>query len=156
VNDDQGARGAAGDAGMSKPLNDLFRWYAIPPSLLHWAVQEAAKQEGWTPPWDREEQQSKKKTAGKKSGLVRAGHAAIRRHFVRVAFDRLPLINRIEPFSAHSIRALEAAYRSLVTDENGGDPGLLKSAPFKAGRETLIKDLKLLDIHNRRPKQRSG
>lgn len=140
----------AGEASMGKPLNELFRQYAIPPSPLHWAVQEAAKQEGWSPPWDREEQLAKKKAAGKHSALMRAGRANIRRHFVRVAFDLLPLKNRTEPFSVKSIRALEEAYRGLFTE----NPDLLKSAPFKAGRETLIKDLKLLDIHNRPPTRR--
>jgi hypothetical protein len=141
---------------MSKPLNDLFRRYGIPPSPLHWAVQEAARQEGWTPPWDREEQQSQKKMAGHKSGFMRAGRAGIRRHFIKTAFERLPLELRIQATSANSIDALMAEYRKLLA-EGGFDPDLLMStAPFKASRETLKKDLKLLDIHNRHPTQRSG
>jgi hypothetical protein len=155
---------AAGEASMSKSLNDLFRWYGIPPSPLHWAVQEAARQEGWTPPWVREEQQSKKKTAGKKSGLMRAGRAEIRRSVIRVARARLNLY--YEPYANASIDALHKEYRNLVGEgsgencaslaKNGNDLCLLVPLMLAGlskadqqmlktvGRETLIKDLKLL------------
>ena len=150
---------------MSKSLNDLFRrWYGIPPSPLHLAVQEAARQEGWTPPWDREEQHSKKKMAGKKSGLMRAGRAEIRRSVIQIARARLKLF--YEPYAKASIDALHKEYRNLLGEgggencaslaKNGNDlcllvplmlAGLSKADQHtlkKVGRETLIKDLKLL------------
>jgi hypothetical protein len=82
---------------------EYFQWHAILPTPLHHALQEAAKQQGWTPPWDSEEQAAaelrKRRTAGKKSGLVRAGRAALRLPFVKEAYDRLKPARRMEPFS---------------------------------------------------------
>ena len=61
---------------MSTTLKDLFQRYAIPPSPLHAAVQGRAREAGWTPPWDREEQQNRTKSqqvkeAAKLSARVR-------------------------------------------------------------------------------------
>jgi hypothetical protein len=54
---------------------EFFRWYAILPTPLHEALQKAAKQEGWTPPWDREEEvaaeQFKKNSRRKKRPSAR-------------------------------------------------------------------------------------
>ena len=128
---------------MSTPLNDLFRLYAIPPSPLHEAVQEAARQEGWTPPGDHEEQQSQKKTAGERSGLMRGGRAEIRRSLIEAARARLKSAShRRQPFSIHSIRALEKEYLSLFA-EDGCDPDslipLMLAALSKTDRQVLIK-----------------
>jgi len=130
-------------------LLDLFQPYSIPPTPLHELIQEAAKQAGWTPPWDQRQSQAQQRGAGQKSASMRAGRAAIRRHFVRAAFERLKPAYRMQPFSNESIRALEDAYRNILA-EDGYDPDFLMSAaPFRAGRETLIKDLKALGIRSR-------
>jgi hypothetical protein len=144
---------------------DFFQWHAILPTPLHEALQEAAKQEGWAPPWDREEQaaaeQLKKRTAGKKSALVRAGRAGLRLPFVKEAFGRLKAAHRMQPFSEHSMDELEAKYREVIAES--GDPAapfdadlLMSAAPFKANRDTLKKDLILLGIRSKRRKRRSG
>jgi hypothetical protein len=68
------------------PFAKFFQSYGIPPTPLHEALQEAARQAGWTAPWDREEQKTErdregqktqKKVAGKKSGSMRAFRAKI-------------------------------------------------------------------------------
>jgi hypothetical protein len=142
------------DARMSSSLRDLFRWYGIPPSLLHAAIQDAAKQAGWTPPWDQEQQTTAKKRAGRKSAGVRANRASIRRLFVKEAFGRLKRTHQFEPFAGQSLAALTRAYREVLA-EDGHDPTLLmKAAPFKAGRETLKADLKALGIRSKRRAQR--
>jgi hypothetical protein len=140
---------------------DYFRWYGIPPTPLHEGLQEGARQAGWTAPWDREEQKNQKKVAGKKSGSMRAGRAKLRLLFVRAAFDRLKPAYQMQPFSDHSISALKAEYRKVVAES--GDPTaphdadlLMSASPFKADRETLIKDLKVLGIRSERRKRRSG
>ena len=149
-------------------LVELFRSYGIPPTPLHEAVQEAATKAGWAAPWDREEQevaaaaeQLKKRTAGKKSGLVRAGRAKLRLLFVKEAYDRLKPAYRIEPFSEHSIDALQVKYREAIAES--GDPAapfdadlLMSAAPFKADRGTLKKDLIRLGIRSKRRTRRSG
>jgi hypothetical protein len=148
----------------STALRDLFRPYAIPPSTLHEAVQEAAMQVGWTPP-----SQAKKSAAGKKSGVKRKARAEIRRYFVKVAFGRLKPAYQMQPFSDHSIDALEVEYRKLLAESLAeAEPAasaesraeglrrLRSAAPFKADRETLIKDMKRIGIRSRRRKQQSG
>jgi hypothetical protein len=136
------------------PLTEFFRPYGIPPTPLHEALQEAARQAGWTAPWDREEQKTQKHMAGKKSGSMRAGRAKIRLLYVQAAFDRLKPAYRRQPFSEDSIFALQAEYRKVIAES--GDPAesydadlLMSAAPFKADRETLKKDMKLLGIRSR-------
>jgi hypothetical protein len=144
---------------------EFFQWHAILPTPLHEALQEAAKQEGWIPPWDREEEdaakQLKKRRAGKKSGTVRAARASLRLPFVKEAFGRLKPARRRQPFSGHSIDELQVKYREVVAES--GDPAapydadlLMLRAPFKADRETLKNDLLLLGIRSERGKRRSG
>jgi hypothetical protein len=121
-------------------------------------------QAGWTPPSDAE-----KSAAGKKSGVKRKARDEIRRHFVKVAFGRLKPAYKSQPFSDHSIDALEVKYREFLTESLAeADPAgsaeshaeglrrLMSAAPFKADRETLIKDMKQLGIRSRRRKQQSG
>jgi len=148
---------------MNTKLVDLFRWYAIPPSALHEVVQAAARQAGWTPPWDHEEQRSKKRNAGKRSGQTRGGLASMRRSLIKVARARLTPEQRRQPYKNDSIEALCEEYRKLLDEGSGDDLDLRRSAwddllPFMlaalsesdrrmlkdVGRETLIKDLKLL------------
>jgi hypothetical protein len=157
---------------MSKPRHpafaEFFQWHAIPPTRLHEALQDAAKHEGWTPPWDRQEQEARSageqlrnRIAGKKSGSKRADRAELRLLFVKVAFDRLMPTHRMEPFSEHSIDALEANYREVIAEgDNLAAPCdvdiLMSAAPFKADRDTLKKDLLRLGIHSKGKKRRSG
>jgi hypothetical protein len=149
------------------PLAELFRPYGIPPTPLHEAVQEAARQEGWIPSWDREDQEVQKKEAGKRSGAMRAGLAGIRRSLVREAHARLKPAYRLHPSSTHSIDALHKEYRQLLAP---GTENLGLLVPFmlaalsendrkklsEAKRGTLIKDLRLLGIRCKRQKHRSG
>ena len=149
---------------MSTNLADLFRRYAIPPSPLHAAAQEAARQAGWTPPWDREKQQNQKKVAGKKSGASRAALGQIRRSIVSVA--RMRVKSKYAPYSNASIDALEKEYRVLLGNGRGEDcaslvkdkydPSWLVPLMLEAcseadqqklktvSRETLVRDLKRL------------
>jgi hypothetical protein len=129
-------------------------------------VQEAATEAGWIAPWDPDavklkNEKPKKRAAGKKSGLVRAGRAKLRLLFVKEAYDRLKPANRMEPYSDHSMKALQAAYREVIAES--GDPAapfdadlLMLAAPFKADRGTLKKDLILLGIRSKRGTRRSG
>ena len=170
-------------ASMTTSLRDLFRRYAIP-SPLHKAVQEAARQEGWTPPWDRygrHEEHRKNKMAGETSGLVRGWRASLRRTLVQAAHRQLkPTSYQRQPFSEDSIDALQRAYRNFLAAgdalvesggplvEDGDDfvsliPSLLAGLPKphrqalkKVSRETLKKDLKGLRIRSKHRQQRSG
>jgi hypothetical protein len=113
-------------------------------------------QAGWVPPWDQKQLQGQKSAAGTKSGQARKQRANLRRYYVKVAFERLKPTNRRQPYSDQSIDALKHEYRSLFA-EDGQDPDLLMSAaPFKADRETLIKDLKMLGIRSKARARRSG
>lgn len=152
-------------SGIGIDLVDLFRPYGIPPTPLHEAVQEAATKAGWTAPWDREEkaaaEQLKKRKAGKKSGLVRAGRAALRLPFVQEAYDRLKPAHQMQPSSDHSLDALQVKYREVIAESS--DPAvpfdadlLMTAAPFKADRDALRKDLLRLGIRSKRKKRRSG
>jgi hypothetical protein len=139
----------------STSLVQLFRPYAIPPSSLHEALQDAAKQAGWLPPWGRKEQQSLKRAAGKRSGSRRAGRAQMRRSLINAARARLTPEQRRSPYSKASIDALEETYRNLLT-EDPSDPDILISIMLsalsetdkkflrRASRETLKKDLKAI------------
>ena len=153
---------------MSTTPKDLFRPYGIPPSPLHEVVQEAARQAGWTPPWDREQQQRQKKLAGKQSGLRRAGLAQIRQSVVTVARTRLK--SKREPYSNASVDALGEEFRRLVADGGKNCASLAKDKPDlcllvplmlgslseadrqkleKTSRDTLLKDLKQVLKHLR-------
>jgi hypothetical protein len=125
-------------------------------------VQEAAREEGWTSPWDRAEQQHQKKRAGDQSAIMRAGRVGIRRLFVKAAFDRLKPTFQMQPYSEHSIDALEVQYRRVLAEGDeqypaGFDPEeLMSTAPFKADRDTLKKDLKALGIRSKLRSKRRG
>ena len=135
---------------------------------------------------------SKKRMAGKNSGVRRAKLATLRRFLVLAAFERLKPTYQMQPFSDEAIDALEEEFRrptkrssdlnlDLPLDEDevivpsrlrspsGKLTSLLDEAvsvalegtsdvrsPFKASRETLIKDLKALGIRSNRRRQRSG
>src|SRR3954469_16206220 len=86
-------------------LADLFQWYSLPPTHLHHDLQLAAREAGWVPPWDVEDQHEQKKVAGNKSAQSRAGRAALRRSLVRHAHERLKPAYRKQPYSSSSIDA---------------------------------------------------
>src|SRR5262249_40053931 len=132
---------------------EYFRPYGILPSPLHAALQNAALQAGWIPPWDAEEQRSKKKEAGKRSGISRKGLRQMRHSLVDLARAQLTAEQRRSPYSEASIDALEEEYRNLLT-KDVSDPSIIISSMLsvlsetdrkslkKASRETLKKDLK--------------
>lgn len=135
---------------------------------------------------------SKKRLAGKSSGVRRAKLAKLRQFFVLAAFERLIPTYQMQPFSDEAIDALEEEFRrqtkrspdlnlDLSPDHyefivpsrrrptSDKLTALLDEAvsvalegasnarsPFKASRETLIKDLKALGIRSNRRRQRSG
>ena len=124
---------------------------------------------------------SKKRMAGKSSGITRAKFAKLRQHSVLSAFERLKPKYQLQPFSEEALDALEEEFRRERQDEDGvAKPGksvlppeqsdrLFKEAiyillegkhgtrsVFSASRETLIKDLKALGIRSKLRKQRSG
>jgi hypothetical protein len=146
---------------------EFFRWHAILPTPLHEALQEAARQEGWVSPWDREDQEVKKREAGKRSAAVRAGLAGLRRSLVSEAHARQKPAYRFHPSSIYSIDDLHEKYLQLLAPETK-NLGLLVPLMLaalsendlktlsKVKRETLIKDLKLLGIKSSRRKQQSG
>ena len=153
---------------MSTTLEDLFRPYGIPPSPLHEVVQEAARRAGWTPPWDREQQQRQKKLAGKQSGVRRAGLTQIRRSVVKIARTRLK--SKRAPYSNASVDALDEEFRRLVADGGKNCASLARDkrdlcrlVPLmlgslseaerqkleKTSRDTLLNDLKQVLKHLR-------
>jgi hypothetical protein len=159
-------------ATTADDLVDLFRPYGIPPTRLHRAVQEAATEAGWIAPWDADaaklrNEKAKNKAAGKRSGLVRTGLAMMRRSLVMAAHARLKPAHRLHPFSIYSINALREEYLQLLAPEaknldllvslmlaalSENDRKILR----KVGRETLIKDLKMLDLRRKPKQQRPG
>jgi hypothetical protein len=144
---------SAGSKGPNTGLVALFRPYALAPTPLHAAIQAAAREAGWAPPWAMAVRKSKNQIAGRSSGVSRARRADIRRDFVKAAFDKLKPTHRLQPYADDSIDALGRKYRELLA-EGGNDPDLLMSAaPFKASRETLINDMKKLGIRSKRRKK---
>ena len=174
---------------MSTTPKDLFQQHAIPPSPLHEAVQKLARQEGWIPPWDREgqheEQQSQKKAAGEKSGVIRERRTKLRRHIVGAAYWGLKPAYRNQPYSTTSIEVLREEYLKILHYEPNNslavmctlqnripDPVFrfcilllitMSNLPKndqqmleKIGKETLIKDLKAIGVRSKRSTQRPG
>jgi hypothetical protein len=174
-------------------LQELFEG-VIPTSPLALALQDAAQRTGWVPAWKEGELKAKRKKAGERSGISRAGHAKIRLSLLRIARDRLTPEQRRQPYAEDSVAALckefykilslaEEAFARLSPDQrqHPGAEGtinavyeafgkvldshvgsrssrldtlvpLILSAQSEAdrqrlrkiGRETIIKDLKLL------------
>ena len=122
---------------MSTTPKDLFQRYTSPPSPLHQAVQELARQEGWTPRWDGEQQ---KKSAGKKSGVVRGKRGALRHSLIQVAYLRLPPEYKKEPYSTHSITALKKEYLYLL-----GVGAVAKSPPTDDEVRSLLTSIDSFD-----------
>ena len=84
-------------------------------------MQRLARQEGWTPPWDREEQheeqQSQKKAAGKKSGLIREMRAKLHRSIFIVVYLQLKPAYRNQPYSTKSIDVVREEYLKILHGE---------------------------------------
>jgi hypothetical protein len=146
------------------PLRDLFRQHVIPPSPVHELVQTAAQQEGWIPPWERDEQQHKKREAGKRSAMRRAGLAQMRHSLIQVARPRLERTYQNHPYSNEAIDALRDEICKLLSGTIN-PPDVLISLILKAlsgrdktflrgiSRETLKKDMKTLGIRSKSPKK---
>src|SRR3954454_7001626 len=86
-------------------LRDLFA-HVIPPSPLHRAVQEAARQEGWSPFWEHKDQAAQGRRAGKKSAAARGTLASLRRSLVHKIHEGLPALHHVYPYSNDAIDAL--------------------------------------------------
>jgi hypothetical protein len=136
-------------------LRELFQG-VIPMSDEAFVVQEAAKQEGWVPGWEREGQKLQKTTAGKQSGVRRRGLAEMRRAFVKQARMRIGPEHRRAPYSNASLDALSKEYKNLLakSEENDADPiigamqSVLSASDLKSlrqtSRDTLLSDLKAI------------
>ena len=129
-------------------------------TALHDAVQNAAMEAGWIPPWDDSPQNAKSKIAGEKSGFIRRVRADVRRLFVKAAFDRLKPAFRKQPFADDSLDELMEQYKIEITSyikdtrERANEAKFRMSAsPFKADRDTLRKDLLRLGIRSKRRKK---
>jgi hypothetical protein len=138
----------------SNPFRELFQG-AIPPSALHQAAREAARQEGWVPPGDHEDQTAKRRKAGKSSGASRSGRSQMRRSLVMLARDLLSPELRLTPYAEGAIEALRHKYDQLLS-KGSDDPDPIISGIHsalsendrkwlkKASDETLKKDLQAI------------
>jgi hypothetical protein len=162
---------------MSTKLVDLFKSTSRS-SPLQKATQAAARQAGWTPPWDVGEKRNHatQSTAGLLSGLTRGLLRDWRRTIVLEAHKRLKLQYRVNPYADAPITALIDEYHHLVIEGCKGNrlarpgddfisylPALLSDLPTSrqealknVGRDTLIKDMKALGIRSKRRKPRIG
>jgi hypothetical protein len=131
--------------------------FGIPPSPSQQVLWEAAKEAGWIPPWELENQREKKKKAGKTSGTSRRGRKEIRLSLVWHALRQLSPKYRRNPYSNASLEALRKKYDYSLT-KNADDPaldpilsGILsaltpadRKALKKASDDTLLADLKTI------------
>jgi hypothetical protein len=160
---------------VTVPLSDLFQRHKTFPSPLHEAMQSAARQAGWTAPWDHKENSGRQKELGKLSAIKRGLLREWRRTIVWEAYRRLPSC-RVNPRAAQSIKALVDEYRKLVDEGCKGNrlaprgddfisylPELLFALPQKdqqalkrARPGALEKDMLALGIRSKRKRQRSG
>jgi hypothetical protein len=110
------------------------------------------------------EERSQRRSAGKKSGSVRAGRAQIRHLVVKAAFARLRRPYQVQPYSDEAIDALQAECTKMPSIELNGDDfdslvSLLldgQKITIDVPRETLKKDMKQLGIRSNRRTPRSG
>jgi hypothetical protein len=150
-----------------RELLDLFTCFAIPPTPLHEAIQKAAIEAGWIPPWELEDQKQQKKKAGDRSGIRRGGRMEIRRSLLSYAFEQLDPRKQSKPYNSTSLEALRSKYDYFL-GKNADDPdpilsGILsaltpadRKALKKASEETLLADLKVIRRRNRAFAQRFG
>ena len=103
---------------MNTTPKDLFKRYDTPPSRLHEAVQRLARQEGWRPPWAREEQQSKKKEAGKLSARIRKERADLRLALIQIVYRQLKPAYQNQPYSTVSMELIRTEYLRVLHDED--------------------------------------
>lgn len=135
-------------------LRDLFEG-VIPASPLHQVFQDAARQAGWSPAWERPDHTQDRKKAGKLSAKSRGGRQQIRRSLVVLARTRLSPELRLTPYANDAIDALRKEYRHLLS-KGADDPDPIISAMHsalsdtdrkwlkKAGDDTLKKDLQAI------------
>jgi hypothetical protein len=152
---------------VPRQLLDLFQPFGIAPSPMHEAIQNAAIEAGWVPPWEVEEQARQKKWAGKRSGISRRGLRDIRQFLVYYAFGQLDLKKQRKPYSNASLEALRSKYDYFLgKSPDDPDPilsGILSAltpadgkALKKASDDTLLADLKAIRQRNRALAQRFG
>ena len=103
---------------MNTTPKDLFKRYDTPPSRLHDAVQRLARQEGWRPPWAREEQQNQKTAAGKLSARVRRERADLRLALIQIVYKQLKPAYQNQPYSTMSMELIRAEYLKVLHDED--------------------------------------
>jgi hypothetical protein len=135
-------------------LRDLFE-HVIPPSPLHQAIQDAAREAGWSPPWELPDQTASRKKAGKSSGASRKGRKEIRRSLLTLARMQLSPEHRRTPYSDAAFEALRTQYEHLLS-KGSDDPdplisGILSALSAtdrkwlkKASDDTLKKDLQAI------------
>jgi len=104
----------------------------------------------------RTAEEKQKKMAGKRSGLIRACRAEVRRRLVKAAFDRLDSLQQFFPYSEQSIDALQKECHKILAEARNQPALSILMPPFKVSHATLIKDLQLLGVHPGRRIQRSG
>jgi hypothetical protein len=135
-------------------LRDLFE-HVLPPSPLHQAVQHAARQAGWSPPWELPDQTSNRQKAGKSSGVSRGGRMGLRRSLLMLARMQLSPEHRRTPYSNAAFGALRTQYDYLLSKGvDDPDPilsGILSALSAtdrkwlkKASDDTLKKDLQAI------------
>jgi hypothetical protein len=114
----------------------LLRPHAIPPTLLHEILHEAAQRAGWRPPSVRAQQ--RQKTAGRSRQAQRRQNMMVRRVFVAIFFKELPrglrktaqslataqaIIGRLQDISVvktATVRTIQADIRFLIDNGNFG------------------------------------
>ena len=145
---------SSGNKDSNAALRELFQG-VIPTSPRQQVLQEAARQGGWTPRWEHEDQTPKKKKAGKRSGVSRGGRAEMRLSILALARNKLLGKHLREPYSTASFAALRAVYDDLLT-KNVDDPDPVISGMLSAlspvdrkflkatSDDTLVKDLQVL------------
>jgi hypothetical protein len=129
--------------------------FGIPPSPSQEVLWEAAKEAGWVPPSELENQREQKKKAGKTSGTSRLGRAEMRRYLIAYALRKLSPRYRRNPYSNASLEALRKKYDDFA-ERNVGDPDAIVSGILsaltpaerkslkKVSDDTLLADLKTI------------
>jgi len=93
---------------------DLLRPTAVPPTLLHEALNEAAKQAGWTPQSSKAKRRQKAAARGR--ALQRKLDQALRRIFVADIYKQLRPGLRADPSSIGTAQAIIGRLEKLRLD----------------------------------------
>ena len=152
-----GAGKRKSNKGGYRRLVELFQQspFGIPPSPSQQILWEAAKEAGWIPPSELENQREQKKKAGKTSGISRRGSAEMRRCLIDYALRQLNPKHQRKPYSNASLEALRKKYKDFATrdveDSDAIVAGILSAltpaerrALKKVSDDTLLRDLKTI------------